>query len=171
MLGRIFPLGLGLLILVATVVHDLANGRSRVWRHLDEIEVLVPGPGQRFVDRNDADLFSTLVDQTYRGKANLLVDPRFVCRDEKPPRFELRGGGPEKEESMKKRASRRMQEPAYETATRRRIVPSKGRGRRRLREPADSVAASVRREARGFCFQVVTVAAMSRIELRRRRVL
>ena len=61
-----------------TVVHDLADGRLRRRRDLYEIKILLFCHVQRLLDRNDSDLTTLVVDQTYLGSADELVD--FVLR-------------------------------------------------------------------------------------------
>jgi len=60
------------------VVHDLADGRLRRRRDLYEIEIFLFGHVQRLLDRNDTDLSTLVVNQTYLGSPDQFVD--FVLR-------------------------------------------------------------------------------------------
>jgi hypothetical protein len=68
-----------LLVLVLRVVQDPADRRLRGGRDLDQVEVLLLGPGQRLLGRDHADLLTALVDQAHLGNADALVDPGLVA--------------------------------------------------------------------------------------------
>ena len=70
-----------LVVAVLAVVHHPADGRIRVRRDLDEIEVLRPRILQGLVARLDADLRSVVVDQPHLRYADRLVDTGArLCR-------------------------------------------------------------------------------------------
>ena len=74
--------GLGLLlllVLVLRVVEDPADGRLGVRCHLDQIEIALAGPLERFVGWDDPHLLPVLVDQSDLGYANPLVDTSRVA--------------------------------------------------------------------------------------------
>jgi hypothetical protein len=60
------PIGLRLLVLVATVVHDPAHRGPGVGRHFHQVETSFAGRRLRFFDRYDADLLPFVVDQPDR---------------------------------------------------------------------------------------------------------
>jgi hypothetical protein len=69
---------LGLLVLVLRVVQDAGDGRARLGRHLDEVEIAVLRVAQGLVGAHDTDLLSILADDADLGNADALVDPRRV---------------------------------------------------------------------------------------------
>ena len=71
---------LGVLVLELPVVHDPANRRVRLIRHLHQIQAQFLGHGQGFVERPDPDLLTVRCDQSNLTGQDLLVDPGFpVC--------------------------------------------------------------------------------------------
>src|SRR5262249_13298941 len=75
--GLVFPSELGLLlllVLVLRVVHHPADGRLRVGRHLDQVEVLVPCVLERLVSALDADLLPVCADQAHLRDGDCVVD-------------------------------------------------------------------------------------------------
>ncbi len=66
----------GLLVLEFPVVHDPADGRPRLGSDLDEIQPPFPRVGQRFLNREDPDLVSLLVDHAHRADPDLFIYPR-----------------------------------------------------------------------------------------------
>ena len=75
---RLVPPGLtGLhvcFVLELAVVHDLADGRTSVRGHLDEVEVGVLGQAQGVLHADDADLLAVGADQADLGDADPIVD-------------------------------------------------------------------------------------------------
>ena len=69
---------LGLLVLVLRVVEHPADGRARLGRHLDEVEIALLRVGQRLGRLDDADLLAVLADEADFGNADPVVDPRQV---------------------------------------------------------------------------------------------
>jgi hypothetical protein len=71
--------GLGGLLLrlelVFAVVQDLADGRARVRRDLDEIEAGLRGKMQGFYGVDDAAVLTVMVDELNLRDADLVVDP------------------------------------------------------------------------------------------------
>src|SRR5262249_30845892 len=56
------------------VVEDAADRRPLIRRHLDQVEVGLPGTLQGLCGRHDVQLFPIGANQAYGGDANLLVD-------------------------------------------------------------------------------------------------
>ena len=67
-----------LLVLVLRVVEDLADGRPRLGRDLDEVELGVGGDPLRFGGVDDADLLAVGADQPHLRNADAVVDPGLV---------------------------------------------------------------------------------------------
>jgi hypothetical protein len=63
-----------LLILELAEVHDPANGRFLVRRHLDQVEACLASATQRLFCRDDSELFAVAGDDPNRRDADLLVD-------------------------------------------------------------------------------------------------
>src|SRR5438445_3607678 len=61
--------------LVASVVHQAADRRLRLRRHLHEVESLLACDAQRGVERQHAKLVVLVIDQTHLRAADLIVDP------------------------------------------------------------------------------------------------
>ena len=72
------PSASGLLVLVLGVVEHAADGRARVGRDLDEVEVALLRVAQRFVGLDNADLLPVVADEAHFGNANALIDPGRV---------------------------------------------------------------------------------------------
>ena len=70
---------LGVLVLELAVVHELADGRARGRRDLDEVEIVLAGELHRLLDADDADLLAVGPDQADLGDADALVDAQFVA--------------------------------------------------------------------------------------------
>ena len=66
-----------LLVLVLAIVHDLADGRPRVRRHLDKIEVRLDGHATRFLGEDDPDLAALGVDEADVADANAFIHAGF----------------------------------------------------------------------------------------------
>jgi hypothetical protein len=69
-----------LLVPVLAVVHDPRDGRVRLGRDLDEVEVLAVGVLARLVGGLDSELVAVLVDQPDARGANRVVDASRVTR-------------------------------------------------------------------------------------------
>ena len=69
---------LGRLVLVLAVVHDPADRRVGLVGHLDEVEVELPGHGQRLGQGLDADLVAVGADQAHLAGSDAIVDPGLV---------------------------------------------------------------------------------------------
>ena len=65
-----FLLFFGLLVFIATIVHDFTDRRIRVRRNLHQIETIVTGDSKGLVRGNNADLIAVRVD-----------DSDFFCSD------------------------------------------------------------------------------------------
>ena len=63
-----------LFVLELAVIHDAAHGRARSRRHLDEIEPLGLGHGERFSGGDHSHLLTVVPDDTNLGDADALVD-------------------------------------------------------------------------------------------------
>src|SRR5689334_17078234 len=77
-LGLMLPRELRLLLLlvaVLPVVHDLGDRRIRLGGHLDEVEPLGLGVGERLLGRLDPELRAVVVDEPDARHADVLVDP------------------------------------------------------------------------------------------------
>ncbi|GEL99659.1 hypothetical protein CTE05_32060 [Cellulomonas terrae] len=61
-------------VLELAVVHDLADGRTSVRCHLDEVEVGVLRQAQGVLHADDADLLAVGADQADLGDADPIVD-------------------------------------------------------------------------------------------------
>ena len=68
-----------LLVDVAPVVHDPADRGVGVGRHLDQIELELPGVGKRFREWLDAELLALGTDEEDFASSNAVVDPDLVC--------------------------------------------------------------------------------------------
>src|SRR5579859_1549866 len=86
LLAALVLLALDGLELVASVVHQAADRRARLRRHLDEVESLLAGDAQRGVERQHAELVVLVIDQTHLRAANLIVDPQLFKRYGTSPR-------------------------------------------------------------------------------------
>ncbi len=75
-LGLAGLLLLGFLVLELAVVHDLADGRSRVWRDLHEVKTKFIGAPASFVGFNDSHHLARLVDQSDGRNADAVVQSR-----------------------------------------------------------------------------------------------
>src|SRR5580698_3033912 len=64
---------LGVLVLPLAVVHELADRRTGLGRHLDEVEIGFLSQPQRVADGDDADLLSVRTDQTHLGDTDPVV--------------------------------------------------------------------------------------------------
>ena len=71
---------LGRLVLVLAVIHDPADGRVRLSRHLDQVEVCRSGDGKGLGQGLDADLLTVRTDEPHLAGANAIVDPGLVVR-------------------------------------------------------------------------------------------
>ena len=69
---------LGRLVLVLAVVHDPADRRVRLGGDLDEVEIELPGDGERFGQRLDADLLPVVPHQSDLSGPDAIVDPGLV---------------------------------------------------------------------------------------------
>src|SRR6266542_583236 len=69
-----FLLAPGLRVLVLAEIHDAADRRIRLGRHLDEVEVAGAGGLQRFLDRHDAELLALGADDAYLANTDAFVD-------------------------------------------------------------------------------------------------
>jgi hypothetical protein len=65
------------LVFELSVVHELADGRSRHRGDLDEIQVRLCGQFEGLADRHDADLLALWAHETHLGHPDPVVDPRF----------------------------------------------------------------------------------------------
>ena len=79
-----------LLVLVLRVVEQAGDGRLRVGRDLDQVEVALGGQRQRLVGGDDPHLVSVLVDEPDLGDADPLVDPRRVTLGRRPVEARVR---------------------------------------------------------------------------------
>ena len=70
-----------LLVLELSVVHDPADGRVGLGRHLDEVEVLLLGQLERFPCIDDPDLSAVCCDDPYLGDPDALVDSQLLLCD------------------------------------------------------------------------------------------
>ena len=79
-----------LLVAKLAVVHEAADGRHRVGRHLDQVEATLARHLERIECRDDADLLPFLVDQPDLADADALIDARldWSCNGG-PPVFQL----------------------------------------------------------------------------------
>src|SRR3546814_8343117 len=68
-----------LLVLVLSVVEDLADRRVDVGRYLDEIEPDRLGLGERLPNRNDADLLAVFVDEAHPRHLDQVVYARSLA--------------------------------------------------------------------------------------------
>ncbi|GAA2837282.1 hypothetical protein GCM10010471_19020 [Leucobacter komagatae] len=64
---------LSCLVLELAKVHDLGNGRLRVRRNLNEIEIRLCSKAQRSIDRHDSDLLATGSYQSHLGNADSVI--------------------------------------------------------------------------------------------------
>jgi hypothetical protein len=64
-----------LLVPELAVVHEPADGRHRVGRHLNQVEAPLAGHLERVKCWNDADLLAVLIDQPDLANPDALVDP------------------------------------------------------------------------------------------------
>ena len=70
------PLLLGRLVLEAAVVEELADGRHRVGRDLDQVEILLSCHFERLHGRHDAELRPIFVDESNFRNSNRAIDAR-----------------------------------------------------------------------------------------------
>ncbi len=63
------------LVLELAVVHDAADGRVRLGGDLDEVEIELPGEGEGFGQRLDADLLPVVSHQSDLSSPDPIVDP------------------------------------------------------------------------------------------------
>jgi hypothetical protein len=68
-----------LLVDVPAVVHDPADRRVGVGRDLDQIELLLAGPGQRLGQGADPQLLAVGADEEDLAGSDAVVDPDLVC--------------------------------------------------------------------------------------------
>ena len=68
-----FAILLALLILELAEVHDLADGRSCVGRDFDKVEARILGEALRLIGGHNSVLFTLLVNQTYFGDADAMI--------------------------------------------------------------------------------------------------
>src|SRR5690606_12425511 len=66
------------LVLVLAVIHDPADGRARLRRHLDEVEVGRAGDREGLGQGLDPDLLTVRTDEPHLTGADAVVDPGFV---------------------------------------------------------------------------------------------
>jgi hypothetical protein len=64
-----------LLVFELAEIHDPANRRPLIGCHLDQIQPGLSGRFQRVSRSQDSQLFIILSDDSYRGNADLFVDP------------------------------------------------------------------------------------------------
>ncbi|GAB2959411.1 hypothetical protein GCM10017788_70120 [Amycolatopsis acidiphila] len=62
------------LVLELAEVHELAYGRARLWRDLDEVEIRLLGEPERILDPDDTDLLTVGSDEPDLGNADAVVD-------------------------------------------------------------------------------------------------
>src|SRR5205814_10459645 len=72
--------------LIASVVHQAADRRARLGRHLDEVKALLVCDAKRSIQGKDAKLVVLVVDQSHLGAADLIVDPQLFKRYGTKPR-------------------------------------------------------------------------------------
>ena len=70
---------------ILAVVHDLADGRFRIGRDLDKIEVAAFGDLQRLGAGHDAELLAVVSDETDLLVADRIVDLQFFDSDGQTP--------------------------------------------------------------------------------------
>jgi hypothetical protein len=70
---------LGLLVLKASVVADLADGRLRVGRNLDQVEPGRPCARERVFRLQNPKLMPVFVDYPNGTNSNLIVDAQKFC--------------------------------------------------------------------------------------------
>src|SRR5581483_8234175 len=73
-----------LLVAKLAVIHHAADGRLRVRRHLDQVELQRFHLFERLVQRQHAELFALGSDHPHFARANLMIDSRFPS-DRPPP--------------------------------------------------------------------------------------
>ena len=73
-----FVLFLLLLVFELAEVHDPADGRLLVGRHLDQIETRLAGDGECFLRGDDAKLATVGADDPDRSDPNLLIDAMLL---------------------------------------------------------------------------------------------
>ena len=68
-----FGFALLLFVLELAEVHDLADGRSCVGRDFDKVEARILGEALRLIGGHNSVLFTLLVNQTYFGDADAMI--------------------------------------------------------------------------------------------------
>src|SRR5947207_712993 len=72
--------------LEASVIHQAADRRARLWRHLDEVQALLVCDAKRGVQGKHTQLVVLVVDQSHFRAADLIVDPQLFKRYGSKPR-------------------------------------------------------------------------------------
>ena len=75
----LFFFTLRLLEAVFAVIHDLAHGRHRLRRDLNQIKVGLLGHAQRHIERHNALLVAFFIDQSDFPVPDFLVDQEFLA--------------------------------------------------------------------------------------------
>src|SRR2546421_4565395 len=86
LLAPLVLLALDGLELEASVVHQAADRRARLRRHLHEVQPLLVCDAKRGVQRKHAQLVVLVVDQSHFRAADLIVDPQLFKRYGSKPR-------------------------------------------------------------------------------------
>src|SRR5947199_6170137 len=86
LLAPLVLLALDGLKLEASVVHQAADRRARLRRHLHEVQPLLVCDAKRGVQRKHAQLVVLVVDQSHFRAADLIVDPQLFKRYGSKPR-------------------------------------------------------------------------------------
>jgi hypothetical protein len=102
-----FVLSLFLLIFELAVVHDAADRRLLVRRHLDQVEARVARLLQGVVGAYHSQQFSIGRHHSDRGDADLFVDPLLLSFDRWFLQKDYRSGGSRRRKPQRRRSRRR----------------------------------------------------------------